>query len=143
MNESIRALLQLSTMTLATCSLSGEPHAAAVYFAAIDLKLYFFSDTNSQHSQDLRENPLAAVVIYPEVWDWQTIRGIQMRGRVDVIPSGEEWQRAWETYQIKFPFVRQIESIVARNVLYRFQPNWLRWMDNRFGLGHKEEWHLD
>lgn len=142
MNEAVRELLQLSTMTLATSSLHGEPHAAAVYFVAKDLKLYFFSDAKSQHSRDLQENPLAAVTIYPEVWDWRAIRGIQMRGRVEVIAPGEEWQLAWESYQRKFPFVKQLKTVVARNLLYGFEPTWLRWLDNRFGLGHKQEWHL-
>lgn len=142
MNEAIRELLGLSTMTLATCGLNGEPHAAPVYFVSDELKLYFFSDANSRHSRDLQQNPLAAVAIYPEVWGWRSIRGLQMHGRAEPIPLGEEWQLAWENYQRKFPFVRYLRAVVARNVLYGFQPSWLRWIDNRFGLGHKQEWHL-
>lgn len=141
-NKEIRELLALSTMTLATAALNGEPHAAAVYFVAEGLQLYFFSADDSQHSRDLQENPLAAVAIYPEVWEWQAIRGLQMRGRVDLVSQGEEWQRAWEAYRSKFPFVQHLKAVVARNQLYRFQPSWLRWIDNRLGLGHKQEWHL-
>ncbi|MCX8062156.1 MAG: pyridoxamine 5'-phosphate oxidase family protein [Anaerolineales bacterium] len=141
-NEAILELLGLSTMTLATSDLSGNPHAAPVYFVAEELRLYFFSDSNSQHSRDLQENPLAAVAIYPEVWEWQAIRGLQMRGKAEVVLQGEEWQRAWEAYQRKFPFVKHLRAVVARNMLYRFQPAWLRWIDNRLGLGHKQEWHL-
>ncbi len=142
MNEAIRELLSLSTMTLATSGLNGEPHAAAVYFVAEELNLYFFSDGNSQHSQDLRENPRAAVAIYPEVWEWRDIRGIQMRGQVRTIAHGLEWQRIWEKYQQKFPFVKHLKAVVARNQLYGFQPAWLRWIDNRYGLGYKQEWTL-
>lgn len=142
MNEAVLELLGLSTMTLATCGLNGEPHAAPVYFVAEELRLYFFSADDSQHSRDLQENPLAAVVIYPEVWEWQTIRGLQMRGKVEAVLQGEEWQQAWEAYQRKFPFVKHLRAIVARNRLYRFQPLWLRWIDNRLGLGHKQEWNL-
>lgn len=56
-NDGIRDLLALSTMTLATAALNGEPHAAAVYFVAEGLQLYFFSAVDSQHSRDLQENP--------------------------------------------------------------------------------------
>ncbi len=142
MNDEVRELLKLSTMTLATCGLKGEPHAAAVYFVADGLKLYFFSDANSQHSQDLRENPRAAVAIYPDVWEWQEIKGIQMRGWAKAIVEEAEWQSIWEKYQRKFPFVKHLKAVVARNVLYGFEPFWLRWMDNRYGLGHKQEWQL-
>ncbi|MCS6908896.1 MAG: pyridoxamine 5'-phosphate oxidase family protein [Anaerolineales bacterium] len=144
MREEIRVLLGLSTMTLATCGASGEPHAAPVYFVADEatLELYFFSEASSQHSLDLCTNPSAAVAIYPEVWEWQAIRGLQMRGRVNIVSPGEEWQRAWQAYQRKFPFVRHLEAVVARARLYRFQPTWLRWIDNRYGLGHKQEWNL-
>lgn len=143
MNDEVRALLELSTMTLATCDACGQPHAAAVYFVAEGLKIYFFSDASSQHSQDLQENPRAAITIYPEVWQWQSIRGLQMRGTVKPIPQGEEWLKAWAAYQQKFPFVKTLKAVVARNVLYRFQPTWMRWIDNRLGLGHKQEWNLD
>ncbi|GAB4469377.1 MAG: hypothetical protein Kow0088_01270 [Anaerolineales bacterium] len=143
MNEAIDELLGLSTLTLATCSENGEPHAAAVYFAADGLKIYFFSDANSQHSRDLEQNPRAAITIYPEVWQWQAIRGLQMRGMVELVPMGEEWERAWNCYQQKFPFVKRLKAVVARNKLYRFRASWLRWLDNRFGLGFKQEWHLD
>lgn len=76
------------------------------------------------------------------MWEWQAIRGLQMRGRVNLVSQGEEWQRAWEAYRSKFPFVQHLRAVIARNQLYRFQPSWLRWIDNRLGLGHKQEWHL-
>ena len=46
-------LLLLNAMTIATKGEDGEPHAAAVYFVCDDqINLYFFSDTESQHSMD-------------------------------------------------------------------------------------------
>jgi len=130
-------------MTLATTGAEGEAHAAAVYFAAgDDLTLYFFSAADSQHSQDLKFHPQAAVAIYPEVSGWQAIRGLQLRGKVAVVPSGAEWQAAWAIYAGKFPFVKALKSIVADNELYAFTPRWLRLVDNRGGFGFKQEWEL-
>ena len=135
-------LLTVSSMTLATCSPDGEPHAAPVYFAAAHLEplqLYFFSDEDSQHARDLAQDPRAAAALYPETSGWRDIRGLQLRGLVTPVPQGPEWQTAWELYQAKFPFVSGLRAVVTRNQLYVFVPRWLRRLDNRLGLGYKEE----
>jgi uncharacterized protein len=136
-------LLSLSTMTLATCGADGAPHAAPVYFAASDdLRFYFFSDPESQHAQDIAIDPRAAAAFYPEGTDWQDIRGVQMRGRVLAVSRGPEWEAAWERYAAKFPFVRSLKAVVARNELFVFVPHWVRMVDNQRGFGFKQEWNL-
>jgi hypothetical protein len=136
-------LLSLSTMTLATSSPGGDPHAAPVYFAADEtLRLYFFSDPQSQHSLDLSKNARAAAAIYPECRDWQEIRGLQLHGEVRPVPPGPEWDAAWKLYAVKFPFVTGLKAIVERNALYAFIPRWVRLVDNRRGFGFKQEWDL-
>ena len=130
-------------MTLSTCSPDGAPHAAAVYFVCRDqpvLHLYFFSEDASQHGHDLAANSRAAVTMYPECFDWQDIRGIQMRGEAHPVPRGAEWDQAWQAYQEKFPFTLQFSELVARNQLYVFSPEWIRVVDNRRGFGFKQEW---
>lgn len=147
-------LLKLSTLTLSTTSPEGWPNAAPLYFAASfrfytgqiglenlrDLALYFFSEENSQHILDIRSDPRAAAVIYPESRTWQEIRGLQMRGEVRLVPQGQEWERAWELYQVKFPFFADLRTMVARNRLYVFMVDWVRIVDYHSGLGAKEEW---
>ncbi len=135
-------LLQVSTMTLATSGAGGEPHAAAVYFAADeDMRLYFFSDPESQHGQDLSRDQRAAVSCYPQTQDWQDIRGVQMRGQVQRVKPDLEWEVGWEVYTAKFPFVRELKAIVAQNSLYVFVPSWVRLVDNRRAFGFKQEWN--
>jgi uncharacterized protein YhbP (UPF0306 family) len=142
-DAAISELLQLATMTLATTGEAGAVHAAPVYFAAgEDLKLYFFSSADSQHSQDLKQYPQAAVAIYPEVSGWQAIHGLQLRGQVGIVLPGEEWQAVWAVYAAKFPFVKALKAIVASNELYAFTPQWLRLVDNRRSFGFKQEWEL-
>lgn len=136
-------LLSISTMTLATMGVTGETHAAPVYFVADeDLQLYFFSDPESQHSQDIAHQPAAAVAFYPECFSWEDIRGVQMRGEVHLVEPEAGWERAWELYQSKFPFVRALKEIVAENAMYVFKPNWIRLVDNQRGFGFKQEWTL-
>jgi uncharacterized protein YhbP (UPF0306 family) len=137
-------LLELSTLTLSTVGLGGEPHAAPVYFVADKaVRLYFFSDAGSRHSQDAERDRRAAAAIYPECRDWQDIRGLQLRGEVRAVEPGPEWEAAWEIYTAKFPFVSELKAVVARNNLFVFEPNWIRLIDNRQGFGFKEEWIVD
>lgn len=128
-------------MTLATCSREGGPHAAPVYFAAGEgLRLYFFSEPDSQHGQDLEHDPQAAAALFPETTGWQDIRGLQLRGLARTVPLGAEWEAAWGLYLEKFPFVSELKKVVARNTLYAFIPHWARLLDNRRGFGFKQEW---
>ena len=78
--ERVRELLKnISTLTLATVNPEGVPHAAPVYFVSDEaFHLYFFSDSDSHHSQDILENPHTAAAIYPECEDWRDIRGLQL-----------------------------------------------------------------
>ena len=136
-------LLALPVMSLATVGPSGEPHAAAVYFAADPAnRLYFFSETTSQHARDLDGNPQAAVTIQPLVTGYREIRGLQLRGKVRPVPPGPEWDAAFTLYQAKFPFVNELKEEVAQNTLYVFTPGWMRLLDNRRGFGYKEEKNL-
>ncbi len=142
--SSLEAFLTLSTMTLATVSPEGEPHAAAVYFAYDEaINLYYFSDVSSQHSLDASQDPQAAVAIHAEAAEWQEIRGMQMRGSIWAVESKQEWQAAWQVYREKFPFVDGLEEVIAANQLYVFKPNWIRLVDNRQGFGYRQEWKLD
>ena len=145
MNSQIQEILTtVSTLTLATSGVEQHPHAAPVYFAADErLNLYFFSDPDSRHIQDLVDNPQVAGAIYPEVQGWREIRGLQLHGRVDLVESGEVWAHAWAHYQEKFPFVRALRAVVARNQLYVFTPTWIRLVDNSQGLGYQQEYSIN
>lgn len=130
-------------MTLATSDPEGNPHAAPVYFVHDDeMRLYFFSEANSQHSRNITQNPKVAAAIYPECEGWRDIKGLQLRGELCLVESTQEWDSAWARYQVKFPFVRSLKAVVARNQLYVFIPSWIRLVDNSQGFGYKEEWNL-
>jgi len=144
LRDRLVGLLSLTTMTIATTSGNEEPHAAAVYFVCDNqLNLFFFSSPKSQHSIDISYQPRAAVTIYPECFGWQDIHGLQMRGEIIHLKEQGEWHLAWKLYQIKFPFVSDLEEILARNQLHKFSPDWIRLVDNRQGFGYKREWATD
>jgi uncharacterized protein YhbP (UPF0306 family) len=141
LKSSIEELLHLTTMTLATIGLDGEPHAAAVYFACDDqINFYFFSDAESQHALDNTNEPRAAITVNGEGGGWQEIYGLQLRGAITAVQSKNEWQGAWDHYQTKFPFVSNLQEIIVINQMYVFKPHWIRLIDNRKGFGFKQEW---
>ena len=130
----------VTTMTLATSD-GVHPHAAPVYFAASpDLDLYFFSDRDSLHSRQVRQDPQAAAAIYPDCQGWQDIRGLQIHGGICLVESPEIWEAAWRLYREKFPFVRALKTIVAQKQMYVLTPAWIRLVDNAQGFGFKQEY---
>jgi uncharacterized protein YhbP (UPF0306 family) len=136
-------LLALSTMTLATCGVEGDPHAVDVYFACGEpIILYFFSDASSQHGLDIQHDPRAAITIHAASAGWDQIQGLQMRGRARLYSSQDKWQPAWDVYQRKFPFVTQFAGAVDMSQLYGFIPTWVRLVDNSRGFGFKQEWQV-
>jgi len=150
--DSLRDFEQVSTLTLATTSPQGRPHAAPVYFVALETnkaaaspawRLYFFSEPGSRHARDIAHCAQAAAALYPQCQGWRDIRGLQLRGAVYSVAPGAEWDQAWGAYRTKFPFVAQLKAVVARNTLYALIPDWMRLVDNRRGFGYKEEWPRD
>lgn len=141
-------LFSLSTMTLCTVNRAGEPHAAPVFFVAFQSeisgdppRLYFFSEEETRHGQDIAARGIASAAIYPESQSWQDIHGLQLRGLVKRVPADQpEWQIAWELYQKKFPFVSAFLKMVERSEMYVLVPVWIRLVNNRLGFGFKREW---
>jgi|WetSurMetagenome_2_1015567.scaffolds.fasta_scaffold920645_1 uncharacterized protein len=137
-------VLELASLTLATSSPEGEPHAATVYFACEPhLIFYFLSAPTSQHSRDLAMNPRAAITVDSPVPHWQEICGLQMRGSAVEVATVAQKVAAWARFLVKFPYVQGLESEVLKNRWYAFSPEWVRWIDNRIRFGYKQEWSGD
>ncbi len=141
--EAVRALLtETRALTLATLDPDGAPRATPLFFAfQPDLALLFLSDPDSAHMRNLARDPRAAVGLYPEVADWQEIRGLQMKGVVALVPQAER-KAAMAVYQARFPFLEALAEAVEAAGLYRFIPRWVRLIDNRRGFGFHQEWAL-
>jgi uncharacterized protein YhbP (UPF0306 family) len=137
-----RYLASHSTLTLATVNPAGQPEAAPLFFAVDDDTLIFLSGAKSRHSANVAAEGRAAVAVYGETWDWREIAGLQMEGIVSLVPAGHGRARAWEVYKAKFPFVVEFETEVSRSEFYRFEPHWIRLIDNSVSFGFREEINL-
>jgi len=146
-------LQKYSTLTLAT-SQNDKPWAATVFFASdANLNLYFVSDYRTHHGRDISENSNVAVTINPDCDNWNDVHGVQVTGTVCIV-DGIQRAKALLIYLKKFPQIDQLyakpsgehEETIARRLkaanFYCVKPDWLRFIDNSRGFGHKEEFEF-
>jgi uncharacterized protein YhbP (UPF0306 family) len=140
-HETIHYFLEShSTMALATSGANGYPQVTPLFFVADDrLHLYWLSSPGSRHSLNVAERPRAAATVYPDVWDWKAIRGVQVEGLVSIIHDSEVRTPILARYRTKFPLPAMFDAQIAGNLLYMLRPIWMRWVDNSVRFGHREE----
>lgn len=128
-------------LTLATTGPEGV-WAAAVFYVNDQFDLYFLSARHTRHGQNLAQNGNAAATIQEDYHDWPSIQGVQLEGEVTQL-SGEAQEAAIRLYQTKYPFVSlenpAIGPALAKVNWYRLRPRRLYFIDNRLGLGHRDE----
>jgi uncharacterized protein len=133
--------------TLATCD-SGNPWAAALYYASDEYILYFLSSPTSRHCRNMDQNPHVAVTIQEDYSDWLDIKGIQIEGIASEL-SGSEEEKARRLYGQKFPLVGMLSQApsavikaLAKVRWYKIVPQRLYFIDNSLGLGNRDEINL-
>lgn len=133
-------------LTLATFHHDTGPWAADVFFARNGLDLVFLSSARSRHAQDLAADARCAVTIHPESPTWQSIRGVQLRGRARAVTGAVEIARLLGAYFGRFPFAQAIvgnpvgaTARAAGARPYVFTPEWVRLIDNTRGFGRPFE----
>ena len=75
-----------NVMTLATANADAEPHARIVLLkSATEAGLSFFGGTTSKKSEDLAENPRAALVFF-----WRELeRQVRVEGSIEMLPAAD------------------------------------------------------
>ena len=164
----LKYLKEHYTMTIATAE--GEtPWAASVFYANDGFTLYFLSDPESRHSENIAGNPVVAVTINEDYHDWRKIKGIQMEGKAELVTTEDQVARAVETYVNKYSFtaaylklisspfpkiVGHLDKLLSRLPLvpglpttftasfYKVIPTKVRFIDNEKSFSHHEEFLL-
>lgn len=135
-------------MTLGTCG-ENIPWAATVFYASDGLDLYFFSDPQSRHCQNLQDNSKVAVTIQEDYSDWRKIKGIQMEGEVVEVGAVISKAKAMAVYARKYPGIIKIFSDPSSGILnraflkvkfYCVKPTRVFYIDNEQGFGKRQEW---
>jgi uncharacterized protein len=127
-----------STLALATVNTDGQPEVAPVFYVHDEaLNLYWLSSTKVRHSLNLVAHPMVAGTIYPQVWEWQQIAGLQLEGRAAAILDASQREAILRLYQDKFLLPESFAAPILASTLYQLRPRWLRWIDNGVSFGHK------
>ena len=78
------------TLTLATASPSGVPHAGTFLYVHDGPELYFWTKAHTTTARHIEQNPLVSFTIDGYADDLQKVRGLQGGGECRVILSGEQ-----------------------------------------------------
>jgi uncharacterized protein YhbP (UPF0306 family) len=123
------------TLTLATATPSGVPHAATQVYVADGITLYFSTRPDSTSARNIAQNPTVAFTIDEYSPDWSKTKGIQGGGECQVLLNTADIQRALELFRRRFS---SLSSATASNVsFFRIVPGELQYIDNE-GAGAEQ-----
>jgi uncharacterized protein YhbP (UPF0306 family) len=148
MNENtfqiVRAFLDTqSTLALATVNAEGQPEAAPIFYVSDDrLNLYWLSATHVRHSVNLAANNRVSAAVYPAVWQWNDISGVQMEGIASMVQDERVREQILLLYLRKFQLPPTFDAAITASSLYVLRPTWIRWVDNSVKFGYKVEMEL-
>lgn len=142
-HDDVRSFLdEVRTGALATVGPQAEPYVCNVQFVRLQgLELVWASKPSAVHSTNLARQPRVALAVYghPDT-DPAGLHGAQLRGRAEAVALCPE---LWEPYTSRFPIAAGMRAAfdAGDQQLYRFRPDWVRWIDNRRRFGFKVEHH--
>jgi len=118
-----------NTLTLATASPAGTPHAATFLYVNEGPSLYFWSKASTESSRHIDQNPLVAFTIDEYTDDLTQTRGVQGIGECSVLLSGEQIARVADLFGQKFPSLSPGATMSIS--FYRITPTEIQFIDNR------------
>jgi uncharacterized protein YhbP (UPF0306 family) len=118
-----------NTLTLATASPSGTPHAATFLYVNQGPSLYFWSKASTDSSRHIEQNPLVAFTIDEYTDDLTQTRGVQGVGECSPLLSGEQIAKVADLFGQKFPSLSPGATMSIS--FYRITPTEIQFIDNR------------
>ena len=118
-----------NTLTLATSSPTGTPHAATFLYVNQGPSLYFWSKSATESSRHIEQNPQVAFTIDEYTDDLSQTRGVQGTGECSPLLSGEQIARVADLFGQKFPSLSPGATMSI--AFYRITPTEIQFIDNR------------
>ena len=137
--KEIKAFLQKhNTLTLAT-ERNHEVFSAALFYVSVDngKAVIFVSNPQSDHIKNLENSKKCAATIQENDLDWEKIKGIQIKGTIELAE-----EKYWEIYLNEFEYIsksEKLKSAMKKVELYKLNIEWARFIDNTKGFGNKKE----
>ena len=118
-----------NTLTLATASPTGTPHAATFLYVNEGPSLYFWSKAATESARHIEQNPAVAFTIDEYTDDLSQTRGVQGVGECSPLLSGEQIARVADLFGQKFPSLSPGATMSIS--FYRITPTEIQFIDNR------------
>ncbi len=125
------------TLTLATASPSGVPHAGTFLYVHNGPELYFWTKAHTTTARHIEQNPLVSFTIDGASDDLEKIRGLQGRGECRVILSGEQIARVADLFGQKFPALSPGTTMTIS--FFRIVASELQFTDNTDASIHQQQ----
>jgi general stress protein 26 len=137
------------TLTLATASSEGKPHARTYMYVNDGATLYIWARASSTTAAHVQGNPRVSFTIDEYVEDWNKAKGIQGDGNAELVSSGDEMAKAIGLFGDKYPSPSSGASTTNIS-FFKVIPTAIQFIDNtgatisasddEFGLSfHREE----
>ena len=120
-DEEIQEFLQeQSTLQVATIGQNGYPHLVAMWYILVDHQPVFWTYAKSQKALNLQRDPRLTVLVEAGT-RYEELRGVQIRGRADIINERETVQRYGELIFERYtgPLNEQTRALVAAQAAKR------------------------
>jgi uncharacterized protein YhbP (UPF0306 family) len=147
-HREVHALLARERIMALASMDAGCPWCVHVYYAHQNNRFFFFSSPDSRHIRNYQERDCAAAAVGIDHPEWQGIRGIQMRGRVEPVRSAAGRLAALRLYLRKFPLVKEflrdqaargrlrLDRLLGQSI-FVFIADEAYYLDNDQGFGHR------
>lgn len=120
-------LRQEATLTLATATRAGVPHAATMVYVSDGITLYFCTRPDSTTARNVAQNPAVSFTVDQYSADWSQTRGVQGSGECQVLLSAGDIKRVVGLFQKRFPFLS--ETSTANLSMFRIVPAELKFIE--------------
>jgi uncharacterized protein YhbP (UPF0306 family) len=124
------------TLTLATASPGGVPHAGTFLYVHDGPELYFWTKAHTTTARHIEQNPLVSFTVDGPSDDLAKIRGLQGRGECRVILSGEQIARVADLFGQKFPALSPGTTMTIS--FFRIVASELQFTDNTDASIHQQ-----
>ena len=116
-----------ATLTAATATRGGVPHAATMVYVADGITLYFCAWPESTTAKNIAQNPAVAFTVDEYAADWTQTRGVQGAGECQVVLNAAEIKRVVELFRARFTFLS--ETSTANLSVFRIVPSELKFIE--------------
>jgi uncharacterized protein YhbP (UPF0306 family) len=117
------------TVTLATASTDGVPHASTFMYVNDGMSLYFWARPTSTTAAHIESNARVSFAIDEYVSDWNKAKGIQGDGECKRVTDGDSIARAVGLFAEKFPSPSSSAS-TTNITFFEISPSALHFIDN-------------